>query len=227
MQLFVLARHGQSELNVTHRVNGDPAVSVKLTAQGETESARLGAELTAIALDLCIHTRFGRTRQTAELALQGRNVPLDVEPLLDDIYVGDLEGQDDRRLPGVEASTHACRRLSGWREPRRRRTTLRPRVRAPTRTPRAADSRRLPRDPHPLRGQRRVGLGRARRPCARHRELRPLPLRRGRARTRRGGDPPQRAATCFLNRCRLCRSVHGLRLPDAVEPALHVGVHHR
>lgn len=93
MQLFVLARHGQSELNVTHRVNGDPAVSVKLTAQGETESARLGAELTAIALDLCIHTRFGRTRQTAEIALQGRNVPLEVEPLLDDIYVGDLEGQ--------------------------------------------------------------------------------------------------------------------------------------
>ena len=227
MQLFVLARHGQSELNVTHRVNGDPAVSVKLTAQGETESARLGAELTAIALDLCVHTRFGRTRQTAELALQGRNVPLEVEPLLDDIYVGDLEGQtiDDYR---AWKRTHTrARRLSRWREPRRRRTTLRPRIRAPARTPRAADSRRLPRNPHPLRGQRRVGLGRARRPCARHRELRPLPLRRGRARARRSGDPPQRAATCFLDRCRLCRSVHGLRLPDAVEPALHVGVHHR
>jgi broad specificity phosphatase PhoE len=125
MQLFVLARHGQSELNVTHRVNGDPAVSVKLTAQGETESARLGAELTAITLDLCIHTRFGRTRQTAELALQGRNVPLDVEPLLDDIYIGDLEGQtiDDYRawkrahtradaFPGGESLDDAARRYA-------------------------------------------------------------------------------------------------------------------
>jgi broad specificity phosphatase PhoE len=125
MQLVVLARHGQSELNVTHHVNGDPAVSVKLTAQGETESARLGAELTAIALDLCIHTRFGRTRQTAEIALQGRNVPLEVEPLLDDVDVGDLEGQtiDDYRtwkrahtradaFPGGESLDDAARRYA-------------------------------------------------------------------------------------------------------------------
>ncbi len=99
MRLFVLTRHGQSELNVTRRVNGDPSVSVKLTSDGEAESARLGAELGAIALDLCVHTRFGRTRQTAELALAGRNVPLEVEPLLDDIAIGDLEGQtiDDYR----------------------------------------------------------------------------------------------------------------------------------
>jgi broad specificity phosphatase PhoE len=125
MHLVVLARHGQSELNVTHHVNGDPAVSVKLTAQGETESARLGAELTAIALDLCIHTRFGRTRQTAEIALQGRNVPLEVEPLLDDVDVGDLEGQtiDDYRawkrahtrddaFPGGESLDDAARRYA-------------------------------------------------------------------------------------------------------------------
>ena len=93
MRLFVLARHGQSELNVTHRVNGDPSVPVALTEQGEAESARLGLELTAIGLDLCVHTRFGRTRETAEIALAGRKVPLEVEPLLDDIDVGDLEGE--------------------------------------------------------------------------------------------------------------------------------------
>ena len=93
MQLFVLVRHGQSELNVMQQVNGDPAVPVRLTAQGEAESSRLGVELTAVSLDLCVHTRFGRTRQTAEIALAGRDVPLEVEPLLDDIDVGDLEGQ--------------------------------------------------------------------------------------------------------------------------------------
>jgi alpha-ribazole phosphatase len=93
MKLFVLTRHGQSELNVTRHVNGDPSVSVKLTSQGEVEAGRLGAELSAIALDLCVHTRFGRTRRTAEIALAGRKVPLEVEPLLDDIDVGELEGQ--------------------------------------------------------------------------------------------------------------------------------------
>ena len=125
MRLFVLTRHGQSELNVTRRVNGDPAVSVELTAQGAEESTRLGAELAGIALDLCIHTRFGRTRQTAELALAGRDVPLDVEPLFDDIDVGDLEGKtiDDYRawkrahtrsdpFPGGESLDDAARRYA-------------------------------------------------------------------------------------------------------------------
>ena len=42
--------------------------------------------------DLCLHTRFGRTQETAELALAGRDVPMEVEPLLDDIDVGELEG---------------------------------------------------------------------------------------------------------------------------------------
>jgi broad specificity phosphatase PhoE len=125
MRLFVLTRHGQSELNVTRHVNGDPAVSVELTAQGAEESARLGAELAGMGFDLCVHTRFGRTRQTAELALAGRSVPLDVEPLFDDIDVGDLEGKtiDDYRawkrahtrsdaFPGGESLDDAARRYA-------------------------------------------------------------------------------------------------------------------
>jgi broad specificity phosphatase PhoE len=100
-------------------------VSVELTAQGAAESAGLGAELAGIALDLCIHTRFGRTRQTAELALAGRSVPMEVEPLLDDIDVGDLEGKtiDDYRawkrehtrgdaFPGGESLDDAARRYA-------------------------------------------------------------------------------------------------------------------
>ena len=125
MRLFVLARHGQSELNVTQRVNGDPSVRVALTPLGEAEAARLGAELSGVAFDLCVHTRFGRTRQTAEIALAGRGVPLEVEPLLDDIYIGDLEGQtiDDYRawkrahtradaFPGGESLDDAARRYA-------------------------------------------------------------------------------------------------------------------
>ena len=93
MRVFVLVRHGQSELNATQRVNGDPAVRVVLTEQGEAEARALGVQLVGFALDLCVHTRFGRTRQTAEIALTGRAVPFEVEPLLDDIDVGELEGE--------------------------------------------------------------------------------------------------------------------------------------
>ena len=93
MRLFVLVRHGQSELNAAHRVNGDPDVPVGLTAQGEAEAEALGAQLAGFELDVCVHTRFGRSRRTAEIALAGRNVPFELEPLLDDIDVGDLEGR--------------------------------------------------------------------------------------------------------------------------------------
>ena len=92
MRLFVLVRHGQSELNVTRQVNGDPSVAVGLTAQGESEAGGLAVQLAGLELDLCVHTRFGRTRATAKIALEGRPVPLEVEPLLDDINVGELEG---------------------------------------------------------------------------------------------------------------------------------------
>ena len=88
----VLARHAHSQLNVAHRINGDPAVPVSITEDGKAEARMLGLELAHLPIDLCLHTRFGRTRQTAELALAGRDVPAEVEPLLDDIDVGELEG---------------------------------------------------------------------------------------------------------------------------------------
>ena len=93
MRVFILVRHGQSELNVSRRINGDPSVPVALTEQGRHEAAALAAQLAGLELELCVHTRFGRTRQTAEIALSGRGVPFEIEPRLDDVYIGELEGR--------------------------------------------------------------------------------------------------------------------------------------
>ena len=93
MRLFVLARHGQSELNARGVINGDPDVPVALSEEGEHEAAQLGEEVANIPLDLCVHTRFGRTAATAEIVLRGRDAPLVCEPLLDDVDVGELEGE--------------------------------------------------------------------------------------------------------------------------------------
>jgi broad specificity phosphatase PhoE len=92
VRLFVLSRHGRSTLNVENRINGDPAVPVALTEEGRLAAERLGAQLAAYPFDLCLHTRFARTRETAEIALRGRDVPTETEPLLDDIDIGALEG---------------------------------------------------------------------------------------------------------------------------------------
>jgi ribonuclease H / adenosylcobalamin/alpha-ribazole phosphatase len=99
VRLFVLVRHGESELNASRRVNGDPGVAVGLTEKGVAEAEALAVQLAGFELDACVHTRFERTRRTAERALAGRRVRVDVEPLLDDIDVGELEGRsiDDYR----------------------------------------------------------------------------------------------------------------------------------
>jgi probable phosphoglycerate mutase len=123
--VLLLTRHAESILNSEHRVNGDPSVPVPLTEQGRDEARRLGAQVANIQLDLCVHTRFSRTLETAELAIEGRSVPLVVEPRLDDIDLGDLEGWPIERyrevkrelgrkqpFPGGECLDDAARRYA-------------------------------------------------------------------------------------------------------------------
>jgi probable phosphoglycerate mutase len=125
MPLFLLARHAQSVLNLEQRVNADPSVDVPLTEQGRREARLLGAQIAHLELELCVHSRFPRTRETAELAMTGRDVPLEVEPLLDDVNIGELEGWEilryremkrslgrDRPFPGGESLDDAARRYA-------------------------------------------------------------------------------------------------------------------
>ena len=125
MELYILARHGESTLNSENRINGDPAVPVALTENGREEARLLGRHVAHIRLEVCICTRFTRTRETAEIALVGRDVPFEVEPLLDDIDVGNLEGipledyrawkrEHTRRdpFPGGESLDAAARRYA-------------------------------------------------------------------------------------------------------------------
>ena len=93
MQLYVIARHGESTLNYEQRINGDPNVPVHLTDKGRDEARLLGQQIAHIPLELCVHTPFLRTRETAEIALGGRDVPLEEDAALGDIDIGKLEGQ--------------------------------------------------------------------------------------------------------------------------------------
>ncbi|HYY03789.1 MAG TPA: histidine phosphatase family protein [Gaiellaceae bacterium] len=125
MRLFVIARHGESTLNYENRVNGDPNVPVALTENGRDEARLLGKQLAHVPLDVCLHSRFERTLETARIALGDRQVPFVTEPLLDDIDIGELEGQtlDDYRawkrthlrsdrFPGGESLDDAARRYA-------------------------------------------------------------------------------------------------------------------
>lgn len=97
MRTLVVARHGESELNVDNVLNGDPSVGVGLTARGEEQARALGEAVGLV--DLVAHTSFGRTLQTAQLAWPG--TPLLLVPDLDEIRFGRWEGT--RWSDGYEA----------------------------------------------------------------------------------------------------------------------------
>ena len=91
-RLFVLARHGESSANAANVLDSDPTVAAALTPQGIAEARSLGEQVANVEFDLAVATRFPRTQQTVEVALSGRDVPLLVEPGLDEVDVGEFDG---------------------------------------------------------------------------------------------------------------------------------------
>lgn len=112
-----MARHGESEYSVRGALNGDPSLACPLTGEGRRQARRLGELLAGEPIDLCAVSPFERTRETADLALEGRRVSRLVVPELGDHPAGDYEGRplaeylawaDDHaaadRIPGAAES---------------------------------------------------------------------------------------------------------------------------
>ena len=126
MRLFLVARHGQSLFNVDKVVNGDPALDRGLSEQGIEEAERLAGQLAAIPLELVAVSPFPRALQTANIALEGREVPHLVDEELGDVRIGELEGASldayrealahsnrKERFPGGESLDKAALRYAG------------------------------------------------------------------------------------------------------------------
>jgi broad specificity phosphatase PhoE len=125
MHLTLVTRHGRSVLNVKGLVNGDPALDLGLDASAIPACEALAHELAAVHIDLCVVSEFPRAQETADLALAGRQVERAIDPGLNDIRIGELEGKtlDDYRewkhgrgrddpFPGGETLNDAARRYA-------------------------------------------------------------------------------------------------------------------
>jgi broad specificity phosphatase PhoE len=95
MRVVLLVRHGQSVFNVDHVVNGDPRLDRGLSPVGIDEGAQLERQVASVTIGLCVTSEFPRAQQTAKLALGERApaTPTHVDPDLNDIRVGELEGE--------------------------------------------------------------------------------------------------------------------------------------
>jgi probable phosphoglycerate mutase len=91
MESAILARHGETTFSLRGALNGDLAVACPLTERGEEQARALGARLRGERIDLCVTSEFERARRTADLALEGRAVPREVLPELNDPRYGTFE----------------------------------------------------------------------------------------------------------------------------------------
>ena len=125
VRIVILSRHGESQLNVAGRVNADPARDPGLTPRGEEQARALGRQIAALEIELVVTSRFPRAQSTARLALEGRDVPHVVDSELDDVRIGELEGQTiaeyrawksqsarGQPFPGGETLDDAARRFA-------------------------------------------------------------------------------------------------------------------
>jgi alpha-ribazole phosphatase len=92
MDSVILARHGESVFSERLLVNGEVAVAGPLTPKGREEARVLGRQIADDRIELCVTSEFERTRETAELALAGRQIPRLVVRDLNDPRYGRYEG---------------------------------------------------------------------------------------------------------------------------------------
>jgi len=92
LRLFVFARHAESTANTAHVFSSDPARPVALTERGREQARVLGTQLANVRIDLAVGSRFLRALETIDIALDGRNVPVLIEPGFDELQAGDLDG---------------------------------------------------------------------------------------------------------------------------------------
>jgi broad specificity phosphatase PhoE len=92
MRQFVFARHAESSMNAAQVLSSDPSRPIGLSPRGRRQALRLGEQIRNLDIELAVFTRLRRTRETVELALRGRDVPFVVEPGLDEVRLGVLDG---------------------------------------------------------------------------------------------------------------------------------------
>lgn len=92
MRSVILARHAESRFSVRQACNGDPSACEGLTDMGREQAHALGRLLADDPIELCATTEFRRTQETADVALQDREIPRLTLPELNDIRFGSFEG---------------------------------------------------------------------------------------------------------------------------------------
>lgn len=83
-------RHGETDWNKERRIQGQ--VNIELNEFGRHLARETAKGLKDISFDVCFTSPLGRARETAELILEGRDVPIVDEEKITEMAFGEYEG---------------------------------------------------------------------------------------------------------------------------------------
>ena len=88
--MLYLLRHGQTDWNINHRLQG--RTDIPLNENGREMAVRAREKYKGIPVDLCFSSPLLRAKETAEIFLEGRGVPVITDERLKEMSFGEYEG---------------------------------------------------------------------------------------------------------------------------------------
>lgn len=88
--MLYIMRHGRTDWNVRHKLQG--RTDIPLNDEGRMMAVEAGKRYVDIHFDVCYSSPLERAKETAEIFLKGRNVPVFTDDRLVEMGFGVYEG---------------------------------------------------------------------------------------------------------------------------------------
>ncbi len=99
--MLYIIRHGKTDWNENHRLQG--RTDIPLNEEGRAMAERAAEMYADVHFDIAFCSPLIRARQTADILLRGRNIPIIYDDRLKEMSFGNCEGKeygsDDPELP--------------------------------------------------------------------------------------------------------------------------------
>lgn len=103
MRLYII-RHGETSWNTQLRLQGQ--TDIELNENGRALAAKTALALREVPFDLVVTSPLSRARETAQILMGGRDIPMVEDARIQEINFGELEGvrltREERNTPGNE-----------------------------------------------------------------------------------------------------------------------------
>ena len=93
MGMLYIMRHGRTDWNLRHKMQG--RTDIPLNDEGRAMASDAARRYRDIHLDECWCSPLIRARETAELVLEGRNIPIHTDDRLMEMSFGSYEGVEN------------------------------------------------------------------------------------------------------------------------------------